>query len=666
MKFTSSKGSVIELDPGIENEKFGVEINEKTFAVLVDTLYSNKIKALIRELSCNAFDSHVEAGNKSPIEVHLPTVQNPFFYVKDEGVGLDLKGFKEVYTQFFKSTKDTSNRYTGSLGLGSKVPFSYGTKSFTVEAIKDGVKIICNCYLENGLPSWAKLSETKTNEPNGVKVQFPVERRDFQAFYNEARNVFKYFSQKPKIVGEDGIDIPTFNKLLEGNGWSVCSGEKCTLVMGNIGYDVVCGEDGLNKYSHLINAPIVIEAKLGEVEFEAAREGLSYTKKTVAFLQKRFKEISSEIVKNIKDQISSSKNLFDARIKLSEIKNTLHYSVNNIIDYNHIDYNGEKVTTQKKMDIEGVVVHKYEYSSWRKNPRKNYSKIISFSNDKNYILNDLKKGQHGRTAFLTQESEKDSYIFLVNSKEFPDAEKKLLEFLGCNRSDLTLSSSLPKPHNTPKNPNIKRTPLTELMEYEFDYRTSKAFKPVNLDVKKMKGVYVVRKAYTWFNKETNSYQTNDSIITLLESVGEKKQKVYAVNKSGEQDLVDAGWVQLNDWVDACILKKKDEFIDLATYSEISVKNFWSHVTENISYIPEIKELSSKYTEYKQNTSYYKTFPRKVKTIFSDEIKREVNKKQKEIDKTTSEIESVLRKYPLLNERVTNKQELIYYYKGKNV
>ena len=67
---------------GLE-QNFKIAMNSKTFRLLSDTLYSDKIKAIIRELSCNAYDSHVEANNlKETFEVKLPTLIEQEFSIK--------------------------------------------------------------------------------------------------------------------------------------------------------------------------------------------------------------------------------------------------------------------------------------------------------------------------------------------------------------------------------------------------------------------------------------------------------------------------------------------------------------------------------------------------------------------------------------------------------
>ena len=68
---------------------FRIAANKEAFRILSSGLYNDKKLAIIRELSCNAYDSHVMAGKADvPFELHLPTVFEPYFSIKDFGVGL--------------------------------------------------------------------------------------------------------------------------------------------------------------------------------------------------------------------------------------------------------------------------------------------------------------------------------------------------------------------------------------------------------------------------------------------------------------------------------------------------------------------------------------------------------------------------------------------------
>ena len=156
--------------------EFRIRNSAKAFKILSDGLYSNKIKAIIRELSCNAVDSHIAAKKEDvPFEVHLPTILEPYFSVRDYGVGLDGNQVTSIYTTYFESTKTDSNDYIGALGLGSKSPFSY-TENFTVTAIKAGTKRIYSAFITDaGIPCVAEMSTELTDEDNGVEVVFVSE-----------------------------------------------------------------------------------------------------------------------------------------------------------------------------------------------------------------------------------------------------------------------------------------------------------------------------------------------------------------------------------------------------------------------------------------------------------------------------------------------------------
>jgi DNA topoisomerase VI subunit B len=108
---------------GVNN--FTIKASAKAFRILSDNIYKNKIAAIIRELSTNAVDSHFDAKQTRPFEINLPDQLDPTFRIRDFGTGLAHDQVMHLYTTYFESTKDKSNDYNGTLGLGSKAPFSY-------------------------------------------------------------------------------------------------------------------------------------------------------------------------------------------------------------------------------------------------------------------------------------------------------------------------------------------------------------------------------------------------------------------------------------------------------------------------------------------------------------------------------------------------------------
>ncbi|KAI9549447.1 hypothetical protein GHT06_001847 [Daphnia sinensis] len=166
---------------------FSIKATAKSFQILSAGLYSNKIKAIVRELSTNALDAHIAIGKAHiPFSVHLPSSMEPYFSVQDYGVGLTEE----------ESTKTGSNDFVGALGLGSKSPFSY-TSNFTITAVKNGIKNIFTAFIsDSGVPNIAKMFSEQTEESSGVEIKFAVDSSsDFHNFANEACNVYKYFKK---------------------------------------------------------------------------------------------------------------------------------------------------------------------------------------------------------------------------------------------------------------------------------------------------------------------------------------------------------------------------------------------------------------------------------------------------------------------------------------
>lgn len=111
---------------GVSTQKsFTITASAKAFDILSNKLYTYKIRAIVRELICNAYDSVIEAKTNKKIKIHVPNSMEPYFSVKDCGVGLNEKEIEEIYTNVFASTKTQSNDLIGAFGLGSKSPFCY-------------------------------------------------------------------------------------------------------------------------------------------------------------------------------------------------------------------------------------------------------------------------------------------------------------------------------------------------------------------------------------------------------------------------------------------------------------------------------------------------------------------------------------------------------------
>lgn len=319
---------------GVQVEgEFRIRNSAKAFSILSSGLYSDKIQAILRELGCNAYDSHVEAGKADvPFTVHLPTTLNPQFYVRDYGIGLDHEGVTKLYTTYFESTKQDSNDYVGCLGLGSKSPFSY-TRNFTVTAIKNGMERIYNCFInENGIPSVALLNEKATDACNGVEVRFAVHNHsDMNEFAATAQKVYRWFKTKPEITG-NVITIPNVDYRERDIAPGVHLAETRSLVgqwghsrsyalMGNVAYPINLPGNNSDKLVQdlLSRSCYVMEFGIGELGVAASREELSYDDATVNAIRSKVGELIAGAVRYIETETSKLATNWEKACKILNI-----------------------------------------------------------------------------------------------------------------------------------------------------------------------------------------------------------------------------------------------------------------------------------------------------------------------------------------------------------
>jgi hypothetical protein len=304
--------------------EFRIRNSAKAFNILSSGLYANKIRAIIRELSCNAVDSHIAAGKQdTPFDVHLPNQLEPWFAIRDYGTGLTHDNVTNIYTTYFESTKTGSNDFIGALGLGSKSPFSY-TDNFTVTAVKDGRKGIYTAFInEAGVPSIALMTTEETTDPSGVEIRFSVnDRWDFDKFKQEAREVYTYFALRPVVSGVSGFafrDVEYETKDIVPGVHSYTNSRRSVAVMGNIAYpiEVPNAEQNLGELHRLLGCGLELHFAIGELDFQASREGLSYIPQTVEAIKRKLEALNSALAVVIAKEADIIPNLWERALFLS-------------------------------------------------------------------------------------------------------------------------------------------------------------------------------------------------------------------------------------------------------------------------------------------------------------------------------------------------------------
>lgn len=328
MQIQQVNGPVKSSGAAGQSGSFSIAMNGKAFRVLSDTMYQDKIGSIMREISCNALDSHVMAGTPDKaFTLHLPDAFEPWVSFRDYGIGLSPEAVQTVFCVYFQSTKDQSNDAVGAFGLGAKTPFSY-TDQFNVTSVYNGRKYMYSAFINgDGIPEIQLMAETETDEHNGVEIKIGVEPKDFQAFIKAAQTQLRFFPVKPEVVNYRNGETFKFEdapealfetdtiKIFKSNTYGRAA---MHIIQGPVGYplDVTQIESHLSKedgqFLRTINEiGANLYFNIGEIGVTASREGVEYKGITIDSLKKRIAEAHADVVKWIEGEISTLPNVYE-------------------------------------------------------------------------------------------------------------------------------------------------------------------------------------------------------------------------------------------------------------------------------------------------------------------------------------------------------------------
>lgn len=597
--------------------EFRIRNSAKAFKILSDGLYSNKIRAIIRELSCNALDSHVAAGNPDvPFEVHLPTVLEPWFSVKDFGLGLDGNQVTNIYTTYFESTKTDSNDFVGALGLGSKSPFSY-TENFTVIAIKGGTRRIYSAFINDmGVPSIAEMETQLTDEPNGVEVKFSVtDRYDYNSFRHEAQKVFMWFTNKPVITGVDHFTIPKLEFKIADivPGVHQLLGYESMALMGNIAYplnNISEPQKHFGSLAKLLDSGLLLEFPIGALDFAASREELSYVPMTIKSIKAKLEELNANLTTHLATRANAIKCEWErAEFLYKEQRNTLFASAvtKYVADtkfalYDTSAYHGVKTFRHKVSELEkdGISIGSFRssYGSVTKISHSNeyvnqiYCVVVDIpvSTEAVFVLNDLKTGCMSRARYHFSNTHGKSVTVHCISHNSTDLEvrnaayEKLLK--GLHNPPVVMKASELEVRVRQKTMSIQGiTTLGLKANTRMGYESSYTWRPYTeaLD-ENTTYYYVCLNGYQPVNEDGTEFEMF-KIKALMDQCGISdiaNIEVFGVRKNRIKEIQDLdNWIKIEDKLKEETAKISDTHITSLVISEI-IDQYYNRVYTNSS------------------------------------------------------------------------------------
>lgn len=535
--------------------KFKIAASAKAFKILSSGLYKNKIRAVVRELTCNVVDAHKLNGTKDAFEIKAPTQLDPRFIIRDFGPGLNEDDITNLYSTYFASTKSNSNDFIGALGLGSKSPFSY-TDTFTVVSYHGGKVRGFTAMLDGGEPTLRKVFEEdmKDEEKTGIEITVPVKLTDINRWHEEIKYVLRPFADWPHVL--KGCSAPQYFPTRAGKtrDWFALNlgyeEHGLFAVYGNIVYPLN-DVPGLNRpWMSVNNSSVFIHFDLGELDIAASREELSLDEMTIANIISRVNNLSNVEMKETIDNLNKITN----ERELLRTLNKMNNEATNIIEKSGIKV-GELPISQLRA--------KYD------------------------VPNDL--AEYGCAYEICANTKMKKIVY---NSSYSSVKVSISRLFNYQKTEINILLD---------DKSSKRVKVVRGLAYKYPNKIGKDLVVYNTDSpEEMKAFETVKKLFG--DDEINVWRVsecNDIIACIPVDENDAKEKrpasnnvsTYTWNTQKHQYDVESfrmTSVELKDLEGPVILKKRDDFHDFITGKEIV--NFHEHTMNHVMGVLKFKEF----------------------------------------------------------------------------
>jgi hypothetical protein len=572
MKLNTPAEQPIETSGVLDEAYFGISIPDQAMLLsfLRDKVYSDKVKAVIREYSTNAIDAHVMVGTpERPFDVTLPSLMNPYFIIRDYGPGLSKTDVFEKYIKYGASDKRDSNEGIGQLGLGCKAGFAYGD-TFTITSWYEGVKSIYTAYIdESKMGKVAELSAEPSDEPSGVEIKLAVYTWDIDSYKAKARRLYKHFDVKPNC----DLHISPPNKSLtgkDGSWWmSQPSPMQPLAIMGQIAYpinielvrSIITDLDDKQLATKALEAKVTIKFDIGDLDISLSREALEYTTTTKENLKEKLLQIVQELGAAVGDEVSKAKTYWQAKKTYYSLMDSLPQELR---QFAKAEWRGEDL--RRRVQFKATNRWSSRLALFHKDREVPSYNIPAIQNIQSrtlvnsvVVINDVDKFWIARTKALRDlKNLKTIIVFKASKPKKNIGQKEAAKFIKdagiigipvyC-LSDVQyirrgkVAQQRPKPKQPRRPRNIKTVYKFIPHEYDRRYRHHH-WEAVDMDIANEGGVYVEMR----YDKPTcRKISSLRSELELLKQIKESPGTVYGI-KSATTKRLGPKWIKYSDFL----------------------------------------------------------------------------------------------------------------------
>jgi hypothetical protein len=386
---------------------------------MFDTIYTDKNKVIVQELSCNARDAHREIGTPDkPIVIKLPTEFDPTFSITDEGVGLSPDRINDVYRKIGNSTKRSDNLQTGGFGIGSKTPWAKVNMFLVKTTSMEGDDLVYREYTM--IRSGVHFSVNEMIDPEirdqaiyhtGTTVEMELEKSDWSQIATAIQKIFIEWPVKPIIQGASFSWDYESQAIISGKNFKVVSKKyehETYVLMDLIPYNItasslismlpkIISDIELEEGQPLIN-PIddraterkiekitsaihiffrincILYFKTGELSPALNREALQYNEQTCRKIISKICSTIALILNSYKDEVAKKETYREALIYWKLLHNDVLRGTDD--NFSHIKWRGVFLNTQMTMNLPRGVKALYFTASKRNNTVKLRQEIL--------------------------------------------------------------------------------------------------------------------------------------------------------------------------------------------------------------------------------------------------------------------------------------------------
>jgi hypothetical protein len=381
-----------EATSGVKKMRLSENATSMVFQLFTKNIYSNPIGTVVREITSNCFDSHVEAKVNSPVIIRKfkdPQTDTLYISFIDFGVGMSPDRVENIYGVYFESTKRCDNTQIGGFGIGGKTPLAYKRStghgegeydnSFYVITNFNGTRYYYCIYEGQEAPEISLLHSESTVERNGTEIRIPVLEKDMNSFAKEMLRQLYYFEN---IVFEgfendyNGETLSNQYQIIRGKNFLYRGTEYSSqmhVCLGRVAYPIDYNVLGLSSSDYYM--PIALKLEVGEIGVVASREQLDYSENTIKVLKKKLEAVKEEVKQLLVNQYSNIVGLKDYfslkhNFGVLEFKNGMKLKVGGVIKQSDVDLSNFRYSFMKMPNDKQLFRFFFETKSYGKKPKR--------------------------------------------------------------------------------------------------------------------------------------------------------------------------------------------------------------------------------------------------------------------------------------------------------